>query len=261
MEDRSVKLKVMTFNIRVEARVDGINYLDNRREKILKTIKDESPDLIGFQEASDRSRVWLRDSLDDYFVMGCGRNKDYSGEGVPLAFRKDRFEMIGMETFWLSCTPNIPESRYVGSDQSGCPRIATAVILKPSESQELLLFINTHTDHEGSVSRMLASAQLIGYISEKQLPTVLTGDFNASPDAAEITMMTSNKYFPLIDATALVGGTFHGFGKFSDKESIKIDYIFTNLPTDSNESYAVKDAHEGGIYISDHRPVVAFVEI
>ena len=52
------KLKVMTFNIRVEADIDGINNLVNRREKILNTIATEAPDLIGFQEVRDGTRAW-----------------------------------------------------------------------------------------------------------------------------------------------------------------------------------------------------------
>ncbi|MBQ8408303.1 MAG: endonuclease/exonuclease/phosphatase family protein [Clostridia bacterium] len=263
----SEKLKVMTFNIRVEASIDGINYLDNRRGRILDTIAQEKPDLIGFQEVGNKSRAWLRDSLTDYTVVGCGRYKDYRGEGAPLAFRKDRFEMVSMETFWLSCTPKVPESRYDGTDQSGCPRIATAVVLKPIESEKLLLFVNTHTDHMGAVSRILASAQLLEYASQKGMATVFTGDFNALPDTTEIKMMTANKAFPLVDATANIESTFHAFGKLQDyadkfeNRPVKIDYIFTNLQTDPDESYAVEDIPVDGIYISDHQPVVAFVEI
>lgn len=80
-------------------------------------------------------------------------------------------------------------------------------------------------------------------------------------------MMTANKNFPLTDATVNVGGTFHGFGqRKADAEGpknrpSKIDYIFTNLATDPRESYAVEDIPVDGIYISDHLPVVAFVEI
>ena len=256
------KLKVMTFNLRVESpSFDGINDLPNRKGRILETIKDEAPDLIGFQEARDETRAWLRDTLTDYVVVGCGRLKDYRGESAPLAFRKDKFEMVSMDTFWLSSTPKIPESRYEGSDQSGCPRIATAVVLKPVESDELLLFINTHTDHEGAMSRALASAQILEYASNKGLNTVITGDFNATPDSAEMKMMTANKAFPLVDATASVGPTFHAFGKIPQADCVKIDYVFTNLPTDIKESYAVEDIPVDGIYISDHRPVVAFVEI
>jgi endonuclease/exonuclease/phosphatase family metal-dependent hydrolase len=119
----------------------------------------------------------------------------------------------------------------------------------------------THTDHEGSISRTLASAQILEYVSSKNLPCVITGDFNADPCSTEIKMMTVNKAFPLVDATALIGPTFHAFGKIPAEKCVKIDYIFTNLPCDINESYAVSDEPIDGIYISDHCPVVAFVEI
>ena len=262
------KLKVMSFNLRVEADIDGINHLDNRKGKILDVISNEAPDLIGFQEARDATRAWLRDTRSDYVVVGCGRYKDYKGESAPLAFRKDKFEMVSMETFWLSSTPKVPQSVYAGSDQSSCPRIATAVVLKPLESDSLLLFVNTHTDHKGAISRILASAQLLEYMSQKGLPCILTGDFNALPESTEIKMLTASQEFPMVDATVNVGETFHAFGtvhetkeEYAGVEVVKIDYIFTNLPTDPSDSYAVKDDHENGIYISDHNPVVAFVEI
>ena len=256
------KLKVMTFNLRVESpSFDGINDLPNRKGRILETIKDEAPDLIGFQEARDSTRAWLRDTLTDYVVVGCGRLKDYRGESAPLAFRKDKFEMVSMDTFWLSSTPKIPASTYEGSDQSDCPRIATAAVLKPIEGSELLLFINTHTDHLGAMSRTLASAQLLEYASQKGMATVITGDFNATPDAMEIKMITAGKAFPLTDATALIGPTFHAFGKIPQSDCVKIDYVFTNLPTDPSESYALSDQPVDGIYISDHYPVVAYVNI
>ena len=257
----TAKLKIMSFNLRVEAPAhDGINDLPNRKGRILDAINTEAPDLIGFQEARDGVRAWLRDTLNDYVVVGCGRYADYRGESAPLAFRKDKFEMVSMDTFWLSSTPKIPASTYEGSDQSECPRIATAVVLKPVESTELLLFVNTHTDHLGAMSRTLASAQLLEYASQKGLATVITGDFNATPDAMEIKMLTAGKAFPLTDATALVGPTFHAFGKLPVAERVKIDYVFTNLPTDPKESYALSDEPVDGLYISDHCPVVAFVE-
>lgn len=256
----SNKIKIMSFNLRVEAGIDGINHLDNRKGRILETIATEAPDLIGFQEARDNTRAWLRDTLTDYTVLGCGRYADYRGESAPLAFRKDKFELVSLDTFWLSSTPKIPASLYDGSDQSDCPRIATAVVLKPIESSELLLFVNTHTDHQGSMSRTLASAQLLEYMSNKGLPCVLTGDLNALPDSTEIKMLSANKAFKLTDCTSELGGTYHGFGKLQGDEAWKIDYVFTNMPTDVSESYALSDQPIDGIYISDHCPVVAFVE-
>lgn len=265
-----MEFKVMTFNIRLEAKIDGINELQYRKGRILETIENEKPDLIGFQEVSDNSRAWLKDALSDYVIVGCGRYAGYKGESAPLAFRKDRFELFGMDTFWLSCTPDIPGSKYDGSDQSVCPRIATAVALKPIDGESLFLFVNTHTDHKGEVSRMLASAQLLEYVSKKKLPTVMTGDFNALPDTAAIKMIISNKDCPMTDITANIEGTFHGFGKLLTDENYiksfggkaaKIDYIFTNMSADVSKSYAVTDDPVDGVYISDHQPVVGFVEL
>ena len=255
------KITVMTFNLRVEADIDGINHLKNRKGKIMDTINTYAPDLIGFQEARDGTREWLRDTLADYTVVGCGRLADYTGECPPLAFRKDKFAMIGYETFWLSNTPDVPGSRYEGSDQSSCPRTCTVVTLVEMETKKKLVFLNTHTDHKGSVSRILASAQIMQYLSAKGLPSVVTGDLNATPETTEIKMLSSNKYFPLTDATVNVGGTFHGFGAYTDENAIKIDYIFTSLPVVEGKSFAVPDPHEDGIYISDHRPVMASVVI
>ncbi len=257
----SQEIKVMTFNLRVNSQTDGINHFDYRKPRILKVIADEAPDLIGFQEARDHMRTWLREELTDYMVIGCGRYPGYIGESAPLAFRKDKFEMLGSETFWLSSTPSVPGSIYDGSDQSECPRMCTVVTLKHHDSDDLLLFVNTHTDHEGALSRTLASAQLLQYMSGKNMKTVLTGDFNALPDSTEMKMLTSAKHFPLTDCTEKVSGTYHSFGKIPPEEAWKIDYIYTNLPTDAERSYKVEDVPVDGVYISDHQPVVAFVEL
>ena len=200
------KITVMTFNLRNESKVDGINYLDNRKGKIIDTVLNYQPDLIGFQEARDNTRNWLRDTLADYTVIGCGRSADSMGESTPLAFKKDKFMMIASENFWLSSTPSVAGSTYEGSDQSSCPRICTVATLVHIETGKKLVFLNTHTDHAGSLARTLESAQILQYLSEKGLPSIVTGDLNATPDSMEIVMLSSSKNFPMADATASVKG-------------------------------------------------------
>ena len=255
------KISVMTFNLRVEAEKDGINHLNNRKGKIMDTIINYHPDLIGFQEASDATRNWLRDTLSDYTVIGCGRTANYMGESTPLAFRKDKFLMLASENFWLSSTPSVPGSTYEGSDQSRCPRMCTVATLVHIETGKKLVFLNTHTDHAGEVARTLASAQILQYLSEKGLPSIVTGDLNAYPYNKEIVMLSSSKNFPMTDATASVKGSFHNYGKHPDDEMTKIDYVFSSLPCVEEEAFAVPDPHEDGIYISDHRPVMASLVI
>lgn len=253
-----MKIKVFTFNLRTEASGDGINNFPNRRGRILDTVKAYAPDIIGFQEAKDSMRAWLRDELDGYAVVGCGRGADYRGESVVVAYRKDSFEALWSESFWLSLTPSVPGSAY-GLDQSGCPRITTAVCLKHRDAPEPFIFCNTHLDHKGATARLLGAAQLMQYLSGKHSHFILTGDLNALPDSPEIKLFTSSKDFPAVDVTAGLGGTFHGFNTRAVKS--KIDYIFTDLPCDPAESFIIPDEGIDGIYISDHHPVCAVVEL
>lgn len=257
----STKMTVMTFNLRVAAKMDGINHFDNRRGRILETIKTHKPDLIGFQEARDEARDWLRDTLDEYTVIGCGRLADCRGESVPLAFRKDKFMMINSESFWLSSTPDVPGSTYEGTDQSSCPRMCTVAWLKHLENDRFFLFVNTHTDHSGALARLLASNQILQYLSKKKLPAIVTGDFNAVPDSREIQLLTSNSIYPMVDATANVKHTFHNYGKNKGDAEIKIDYVFTSMAANFDEAYGVEDIPVDGVYISDHRPVMASVTL
>ena len=252
-----MKRKVMTFNLRVRTRHDGENIFDAREPRILEVIRAESPDLIGFQEANAPIVSDLRQSLSEYTLLGCGRTKDYTGERPLLAFRTDTFELISFESFWLSTTPNVPGSTY-GMDQSNCPRVTFAALLKHHDSETPFWFYNTHYDHQGVQSRCHSTSQLLRHISQKAHPFVLTGDFNATPESAEIQALITCPYLPITDASATLGGTFHGFGQYTPS---KIDYIFTNLPCDPSESYVWEDVPVNGVYLSDHTPLCSFVTI
>jgi endonuclease/exonuclease/phosphatase family metal-dependent hydrolase len=254
----AVKLKVCTFNLRVAVEGDGDNYFFNRTHRVLETIRTEKPDLIGFQEARDSQREWLRANLPDYTILGCGREKNYMGESVLAAFRTDAFSAIDFKQFWLSPTPSVAGSRF-GADQSSCPRSTVAVTLKHRESDELLRFYNTHLDHKGAIARLLGATQLMQDIAAWGGKFVLTGDFNALPDAEEIKTITACPTLPIVDVTAELGGTFHSYGRLADP--IKIDYIFTNADCDPAESYVVEDHPADGIYISDHNPVCGFITL
>ena len=259
----SSEIKVFTFNLRVDASVDGINRFGFRKGRILKAISDHSPDLIGFQEAGNSMRAWLADELPalGYTVVGCGRLEGYRGDSTPIAYRRSRFELVGLETKWLSATPNLPASTF-GGDQSSCPRIFVAAELSPSDGGNFV-FLNTHLDHKGPAARLLGAVEITQYLSEKGLPFVVTGDMNALPGTPEIAAFTAFRPCgrEVIDATAGLGGTFHGFGRYSDAVMPKIDYIFTDMECDASRSFVLPDEPVDGVYISDHRPVCSIVSI
>lgn len=259
-----MELKVMTFNLRYDGDGDGINRWQYRTELVKKAITEESPDIIGFQEITRRMYEDVRSMLsEDYVVLGAGRERDFSGEGANIAFKKSLFDLLYLDTFWLSDTPGLPGSRYKSLDQSGCPRVALIARLAVRGVGETFLFCNTHLDHEGEKAR-LAGARLIveklGRVFREKDCVVITGDMNALPNTAEVSALCDTR-LGLKDITSGLGSTFHKWGTLADDGSEKIDYIITNNPCDGKPSYVVKKYEKNGVYCSDHYPVCGFVKI
>ena len=253
-----MNLKIMTFNIRCRVKGDGINIFENRAPKVLSAIFEELPDIIGFQEVTDYQRDFLRENLSDkYTVLGCGREATYRGEAVCIAFRKDIFELLSFDTFWLSDTPTVAGSRYETLDQSIYPRLAVHSKLVSKELDAPLHFFNTHLDHSGEKARLYGIQEIINRIAAEKGNFVLTGDFNATPCSDVIAEIKNQKLFECNEATENVSSTFHGYGRID--YDCKIDYIFTN--GSSEPAYIVERPSDDGIFISDHHPVCATIEI
>lgn len=256
------EVKVMSFNMRCRTEKDGANYFDLRCPKILSMLVMESPDVIGFQEVTEFMFEWLENNLKDYVLVGYGREKGYTGESNPIAYKRDRFYLHGFRQETLSSAPQVVGSRWKGLDQSSCPRIYCCAELIDRESKELFAFFNTHLDHKGNQAQVAQTALLCERITACGLPFVLTGDFNARPEADAIRMILATKdYLGTNEATSEIGGTFHGFSmeRINEGKMVKIDYIFTNLPTDPAKSYAIADDDRDGCFYSDHNAVCAFV--
>ncbi len=254
-----MELKRFSFNLRTDTATDGKNCFAGRRERVSACIAEYMPDIIGFQEARTGMREWLSVRLCElgYAMIGCGRDSNCHGEGTPVAYRRDRFEVVDAVTRWLSPTPLVPGSTY-GGDQSGCPRVFTALTLKPAEGRPFI-FLNTHLDHKGGTARFLGAMQITQYLSERGMPFVVTGDMNARPESDAIAVFSNFRPCgrPVTDVTAGVPCTFHAYG--NRFPGTKIDYVFTDMPCDPSRSFAVPDEPVDGVYISDHYPVCAFV--
>ena len=73
-------MKFVTFNIRCDFAQDGANNFIYRRPLILEKIRQEKPDIIGFQEVLPHVAAWLKENLTEYYIAGCGREKEEEGE-------------------------------------------------------------------------------------------------------------------------------------------------------------------------------------
>ena len=256
-----MEIKVMTFNIRYDTKEDGVNSFNGRKELIKRFMDREMPDIVGFQEVLPHVRQWLCDNLDEYTVLGMGRQADYSGESVSIAYRKDKFDLVKFDQFWLSETPEVPGSRFV-LDQSPCPRITVIATLVSRAEGKIFTFANTHLDHYGEYARVCGASFLMSKLAGNTGKTFfLTGDFNAFPDSAAIkTIKGVAGVKELTDGVPEDFATYHGYGKV--KKNCKIDYIFTNEATSLKEnSLKIHDDKDGDVWLSDHFPISVVAEI
>ncbi|NCB92064.1 MAG: endonuclease/exonuclease/phosphatase family protein [Clostridia bacterium] len=248
------RMKFVTFNIRCDFDQDKDNSFRFRKPLILAKIEKEKPDIICFQEVLPHVAAWLKDVLKEYYVVGCPRSETLEDEQESIAYRKDKYNLISMETFWMSPTPYRPGSRY--REQSICPRVCTEVLLEDLEHKKVFRVINLHLDHIGVQARMLGLSQVLRKLEGENLfydaPVIIAGDFNAEPDGEEIKIIDS--CVRLRNVTENIGITYHGFE--AEDEAERIDYIYVSDEILCEKTVKWEDQEEG-VWLSDHYPVMA----
>lgn len=253
-------IKVMTYNIRLDTPVDSVNQWAKRTEKVFALIRKYNPDILGVQEAIHHQLMDLIKNLPEYDYIGVGRDDGKTkGEYSAILFKKDRFEALQQNTFWLSETPEIPGSK---SWDAAITRVASWGKFKDKKANKEFLLINTHFDHIGKEARK-NSAELLKKKSEElmgNLPVIITGDFNCTREDAPYATIMDGKGLTLIDpAPSPAPGTSCGF-KVNGRVCNAIDYLFHSSHWKASQYIVVTD-NDGKYYPSDHLPVMATFEL
>ena len=259
----SAKIRVMSYNFATWFGADGegINNFVHRVGPIIEKFFIDKPDVIGFQEVTGRQIVYLERMLPEYSFVGQFRDADFGGEGLFVAVKKDLFQILAFNTFWLSPTPYVPGTRFEG--QSDCPRICNVARLLHKETQTVFRIFNTHLDHIGEEARVKGITCVLDEVKRLNdiapFPVIITGDMNAVPESKAMTLCREFEPVHLTDVTADFKTTFHAFGR---RDNIKIDYIYMS---DEFSSRVTKTGiwkdEKNGCYLSDHYPIWAEFEI
>ena len=115
---------------------------------------------------------------DGWGRIGIGRLPEDKGESMTIYYRKDRFECLATDTFWLSETPRVPGSK---SWKTSCPRICTWGLFRDKRNGRTFRYYNTHLDHISNEARTMGMRLILAEMRRlSQGETVfLTGDMNA----------------------------------------------------------------------------------
>ncbi len=264
-EPAALRLRVLSFNLRYinSGDKDQLTWTA-RRDQAGKVITNDKPDLIGLQEALRPMLDDLAERVSGYEEIGVGREDGQKkGEYSALLVRKDRFKVEESGTFWLSDTPDVPNSRTWNNRVT---RLCTWARLQDKTSGRVFHFYNTHLDHESQEARDKGTALILKHLATRKPagPVVFTGDFNAGEDNSAIAAIKADPLHFIDswrtlhpDVPASESGTMHGFSGSHGRA--KIDYIFVPKETRLIDAEILHTA-ENGNFPSDHFPIRATVE-
>lgn len=287
-----LSLRLYSHNVKnggVHKLVKGEPIWDKRKELLTSSIKAHliPNTVIALQEAQkfqlDDILTYLNlveEKSTQWVAYGGGRidGRDV-GEHVPLLVRKNEFEVIYDDTFWLNeQNERIPMKGW----DAKYPRIASCVTLKHKATGTYLNLFNTHFDHKGEDARKQSAELLKSKMDSINLwPSFLLGDLNAKPGDQELKVLEDG-YTDAHTMASLYNWYGHpdfsvtGFRGNYIKDAKRIDYIWVPAGTrrlsektchDENpislqiRGYGLLHSKFGGVYMSDHRPLMADLTI
>lgn len=250
-------IRFMTFNIRFDTVLDAAsgNRWSDRDASALETVRNQQPDVVGFQEALKSQLADLSAGLPGYRGVGKPRDVGDTAEYVPLFFDIARFELEGQGDFWLSPTPDVEGSRGWDTD---VPRHCTWARLKDRRSGTRFAAFNTHLDVKGELARLEAAKLIVTRIAVAPgLPSVTLGDFNAPEDSDPLGIFRAAGFrdsYREIHPHATDVQTIHHYNQRSGSK--KIDYIMCDRHWRVLRADIIRDEARGRLP-SDHFPVMA----
>jgi endonuclease/exonuclease/phosphatase family metal-dependent hydrolase len=205
--------------------------------------------------------------------IGVGRDDGKeAGEFSPIFYRPGEWHLEWAKTAWLSPTPDVPSKGW----NAALNRIVTSGLFTHHQSGAQIIVMSTHFDHRGEEARE-QSAKLILRLAanyarrdREDISTFLGGDFNSSPADRAYKTITAAKS-GMTDIQSLVAKesrygnqefTYTSFGEPGESPH-RIDFLFVRDPTPVKIlTYGIlSNRFDDGVYLSDHRPVVADVEV
>ena len=261
-------IQAMSYNIRVDTFLDGLNRWNNRKYLVFDTLEDHAADVIGVQEALDHQVRQIQQALPQYDCYSAGRNDGkQKGESCAIFYRKDRFVLGDYGTFWFSDTPSKPGSKDWGNLW---PRICSWIYLTEKATGNGFYVYNVHLAVFSQNSRQKSVELLARRIAARPTsdPFIVLGDFNMdldNPAMAYLENSDSQTPYPrMLTAWESVypdrpcKGTSHGF--HGGSSGSKIDHIPLS---DGARALDVEIDRRriNGRYPSDHFPVIAKIHL
>lgn len=186
--------KVMSFNVLCSLCATPDHDPWEMRLEMFRDVFDRhDPDLLGIQELTplgDEVGLFL-DRLSGHSAIYFAPDDGLSYPDAAIFYRRSRFSVIESGEYWLSPTPDVPNSSGFAKPQ--LPRLVVWARLKDNAGDRELYFATTHFDNNTPSQAM--SAPLVKERTKPfvgTLPVMLVGDFNSKPAVEAFQTLTTD---------------------------------------------------------------------
>lgn len=257
------ELIVATYNLRYASNQKPNAWPDRR--PVMKALLDQyQPDVMGTQEGVYHQLKDIAADQPAYDWIGTGRDGGSRGEFMAIYYKRDRFEPLEYDHFWLSDTPEIIGSTTWGNTNR---RMVTWVRFKDHTTGREFYFWNTHFDHQIQPAREKAAKLINERITkvDPALPLLLVGDFNAyARDNRAYDILAkdgglTDTWYAAKERRNEDANSFTGFGPLK-REGRRIDWILSRGAMDVRATEIVT-FKQGDQWPSDHFPIIAWVTL
>ena len=267
---------VMSYNIEVYDSSGG--WEGRTPSKVIDTIKEESPDIIGFQEVS---KEW--DTMLDGLASAGGYTRlkggftAYEFERNEIFFKTSMFRLIAEGTTPLKQAASdmkVPNSENADLTIDSLNRVFHYAILEHKATGKTILFVSTHlhygkTGNDALEHDKVRRYQIRGLVawldkwSAKYPYQIVVGDMNANYTSGQgkptMAIYTDAGFGMTLQTAAVkgdVGGTLAGQGR-TVRDVYIFDYILTHGSIGAAYYSVIDNNVDSGKYPSDHLPVVS----
>lgn len=178
LNQREERLRLATYNVLFnlyDHNLEEINRWPQRLPRIVELINEMQPDIMGVQELYPDQLADLLPHLEHTFAFYAKACKD--GELNGFFYRKERFEVVDSQIWYMTSTPEIPSSETL-----------TMLQLKDLKTGKCFAIFNTHLAFS-KINKREFQAQFIAKkisVYAKQMPVILTGDMNTFPQRLDL---------------------------------------------------------------------------
>jgi endonuclease/exonuclease/phosphatase family metal-dependent hydrolase len=235
-------LRVMTYNIQY-----GHEGLDS----VAAVIRAQTPEIVGLQEVDVH---WQQRSnfVDQAATLAKNTGMQYRFARIYQFPNDDpsrpprEFGVAVLSKYPIVSFTNHEITRLSTQDSTPVPAPLPGLLeAGVNVNGTIVRVFNVHLDYRSDPRvRTQQVAEILGYIGDSGVPTLLTGDLNARPEAPELQPLLKK----LHDTWPYSQGP--GLSDPAKEPRAKIDYVLTS------DAFHVVKAWVPVVFASDHRPVV-----